>query len=177
MLLLLFSQLGNPKWKSKHLSHFNPPMLHLQWHWPLASHPLVELVIDPSGLQLQSSIRINWNFKCKKVLISNTLIQNSCQSSWKQEEGSEDYQAELCVHVDQLRTYQTLKHRLESHRTRNFRNNINLYFMKWKTRSINLKSMRCNNWGPFLRVAKTRISSFLQKFFIKVQRTFRGSLI
>ena len=60
--------------------------------------------------------------KCTKVLIPNTLIQNSCQSSWKQEEGSEDYQAG--VHVDQLRTYQTLKHRLESHRTRNFQNNI-----------------------------------------------------
>ena len=105
--------------------------------------------------------------KCKKILISNTLIQNSCQSSRKQEEGSEDYQAELYVHVDQLRTYQTLKHRLESHRTRNFRNNINLYFMKWKTRSINLKSMRCNNWGPFLRVAKTRILMFLQDFSLK----------
>ena len=51
------------------MSHFNPPMPHVQWHWPLASHPLVELVIDPSGLQLQSSIRMNWNFKCQNGLI------------------------------------------------------------------------------------------------------------
>ena len=152
-------------------------MPHLQWHCPLASHPLVEFM-HPSGLQLQSSIRINWNFKCKKVLISNTLIQNSCQSSWKQEEGSEDYQAELCVHVDQLRTYQTLKHRLESHRTRNFRNNINLYFMKWKTRSC---QSIWNLWGVTIEAlftsSKNKNFVVFTRFFIKVQRTFRGSLI
>ena len=119
ILLLLFSQLGNPKWKSKHSSHFNPPMPHLQWHWPLASHPLVELVIDPSGLQLQSSRILDKVPVNRKKVVKTTkfmLISWGLIKLWN---------------IDlNLTVQETSK--------------LNLYFIEWKTRSCQSIG---NLWG------------------------------
>ena len=96
-------------------------------------------------------------------MIFETLFKNSRQSSWKQEKY---YEAKLGVHVDQLRTYQTLKNRLQSHRTRNF---WNLYFTKWKTRS-------CQSiWSLWSVTIKAFFTSIKHKNFVVFIRFFLKS--